>query len=162
MSIDHDRSREKSVALSVELWHALSQWWESRGQGEGDKLVTPNVSAQLLVQAVGPVVYQYLTSDSDAAFDTRVQVFRSTIGLFGHDDWASCARKTVEARGGDGKSFGEFRVLSKNTKSAPIKQLFLDLAKMSAELASKQADQTLKSISSWDPAPASVKKQKMS
>jgi len=162
MSIDQDLSREKSVALSVELWQAMSQWWESRGQEDGNKPVTPNVGAQQLVQAVGPVVYQYLTSDADAALDTRVQVFRSTIGLFGHDDWASCARKTVEARGGNGKSFGEFRVLSKNTKSAPIKQLFLDLAKMSAELASKQSELTLKSIASWETAPSSVKKQKMS
>ncbi len=161
MSIDHDLSREKSVALSVELWQALSQWWESRGQNDSEKQVTPNVSAQLLVQAVGPTVYQYLTADTEATLDTRVQMFRSTISLFGHDDWASCARKTVEARGGNGKSFGEFRVLSKNTKSAPIKQLFLDLAKMSAELASKQAELTLKSVCSWDTAPLNVKKQKM-
>lgn len=162
MSIDHDQSREKSVALSVELWHALSQWWENVSHEGEDKPVAPHVSAGLVIQSVGSTIYQYLTADADSSLDTRVQVFRSTVGLFGHDDWASCARKTVESHGGDGKSFTAFRVMSRNTKRKETKQLFLDLAKMSAELASKEALATVKSVSTWGTEEPTVnKKQKM-
>lgn len=162
MSIDHDQSREKSVALSVELWEALSQWWENVSHEGDDKPVAPHLSAAFVVQSVGPTIYQYLTADADSSLETRVQVFRSTVGLFGHDDWASCARKTVEAHGGDGKSFTAFRVMSKNTKRKETKQLFLDLAKMSAELASKESLATVKAVASWGTeAPTATKKQKM-
>lgn len=163
MSIDLDQSREQAVALSIELWSALSRWWDNlpeRAEGEM-KSITPTLGAGVLLQTVGPLVHQYLSSDAESSLNTRVHVLRSTIEMFGHDDWAANARKTVEAHGGDGKSFSAFRVLSRNTKQVAKKQLFLDLAKLSVEAAIKQSNATLVHIAGWNQAPNPTKKQKM-
>lgn len=163
MSIDVDQSREHAVALSIELWSALSAWWdnlEDRVDGEKNA-VTPSLSAASLLQATGPVIFQYLSNDTQASLNTRVHVLRATVEMFGHDDWAANARKTVQAHGGDGKSFTAFRVLSKNTKQIEKKQLFLDLVKMSAETAVKQSTATLNNVSAWGAEPDTVKKHKM-
>lgn len=164
MSIDLDQSREHAVALSIELWSALSSWWDNLPgeRVEGKKTaVTPNVSAGSLLQAAGPLIYQYLNADAESSLNTRVRVLRATIEMFGHDDWAANARKTAQAHGGDGKSFDAFRVLSKNTKQVEKKQLFLDLVKSSTEAAVKQSTATLSSVSRWSVEPETSKKHKM-
>lgn len=163
MSIDIEQSREHAVALSIELWSSLSAWWdnlEERVEGEKNA-VTPTLSAASLLQAAGPVIFQYLNNDGEASLNTRVHVLRATVEMFGHDDWAANTRKTAQAHGGDGKSFTAFRVLSKNTKQVEKKQLFLDLLKQAAETAVKQSTATLNSVSAWGVEPASVKKHKM-
>lgn len=166
MTIDHDQSQECAVALSVDLWKGLSDWWDNLHNSRADsekQAVTPHIGATALIQAMGPVIHQYLSADGSAALNTRVQVLRSTIELFGHDDWAACARKTVVALGGDGKNFAAFRTLTKNTKSAEMKQLFLNLSATAAASATKAATATLQSMSQWstDAAPDSSKKHKM-
>jgi len=153
MSLDDIQPRDNAIVLSIELWKTFSHWFNQLPGAH----TAPNLTAAEVVQSTGRTFYEYLKADNEHSLSTRVQMLRSTMDLFGHNEWAGAVRKSLVAQNLEGNNFDALKGVSRNSKLPSKKKLFLRAVAQAAVDVSEQSQAGLNIVNGWKPAARKLK-----
>jgi len=161
MSLDDIQSRDNAIVLSIELWKTFSHWFNqlpgAQTAADSKSHTAPNLTAAEVVQSTGRTFYEYLKADNEHSLSTRVQMLRSTMDLFGHNEWAAAVRKSLVAQNLEGNNFDALKGVSRNSKLPSKKKLFLRAVAQAAVDVSEQSQAGLDIVNGWKPAARKLK-----